>query len=79
MPRSLRSCYELIAETLKELNGLYGKDTESYTFAEKIRSSLANNDITKVFQNGLHEFLLEFSHKNGELSNQVSSDYHFTV
>lgn len=79
MPRSLRYCYESVTEQLGKLNSLYDKETESYALSEKIRGELASTHITSVFQNGLHEFLMNFSNQNAELSNQIASDYHFTV
>ena len=79
MPRSLRSCYEAITNHVQGLNDLYAQETESLKVSEDIRTSLANTSVTKVFQSGLHEFLVNFSNKNAVLSNQIASDFHFTV
>ncbi len=79
MPRSLRYCYESITGHLMKLNNQYEKETESHTLSETIRGNLADTNVTEIFQNGLHEFLMNFSNQNADLSNQIASDYHFTV
>ncbi len=79
MPRSLRSCYDFIYTNLDELNKLYQKETKSCQLASDRLNGLRKTKITELFQNGLHEFLSDFSVQNNQLSNQISEDFHFIV
>jgi uncharacterized alpha-E superfamily protein len=77
MPRSLRFCYEDISNALHGLSTFYGQMSPALAAAEEIRSELETSDINRVFQGGLHEFLLDFIARNNRLGETISTSYHF--
>jgi uncharacterized alpha-E superfamily protein len=77
MPRSLRFCYEDITAALQGLADFYGKPTAALESAEEIRGDLETSDINRIFQGGLHEFLLDFIARNNRLGEHISAAYHF--
>lgn len=75
MPRSLARCYEAICDTLDELAQAYGRQGPAQRMARAIRTRLANADIDSIFQQGLHEALLDFLDQNTRLGNAVVEQY----
>ena len=65
MPRSLHHCYEVVIGTLDELAGK--KQLECRRLAGQIYARLRYGRIDKIFQSGLHEFLIDFIASNSAL------------
>ncbi len=79
MPRSLRSCYEEIAVALDQLAQLYGEKFLCHATAHATQDTLANGDIDRIFQSGLHEFLEDFISSNNRLGSEIAEAYHFNA
>jgi len=77
MPRSLHYCYMNITSHLDFLEKDYGLRTKCHETAAKITASLAKQDISAIFDIGLHEFLTEFIRNNNQLGNEIAEAYNF--
>ena len=78
MPRSLRSCYDEIAQALVQLARFYDASNGCQSVAQETLRLLAEGDMNAIFQSGLHEFLAEFIARNNRLGSEISATYHFT-
>ena len=79
LPRSLRSCYQETTTALEGLEQLYGRKPECHVHADETLDKLVNADMTRIFQQGLHEFLQEFIADNTRLAADIATTYHFNV
>ena len=79
MPRSLRSSYDEIAVALDQLAHLYGDRFPCHATAQATQDTLANGDIDRIFQSGLHEFLEDFISRNNRLGSEIAEAYHFNA
>jgi len=73
MPRSLRSCYDRLSETLEELCGTMAPDCQRLT--GRLHAGLRYRKIQEVFDIGLHEFLTEFIEQNARIVQQIERDF----
>jgi uncharacterized alpha-E superfamily protein len=77
MPRSLRSCYDELTQTLSELGTFYGTQHACNGTANATRDLLLESDIKTIFQSGLHEFVQDFIARNNKVGREISQAYHF--
>ncbi len=77
MPRSLRASYDEIVSALDGLDRLYGEPAVPLATPRATLTMLKNNDMTAVFQSGLHEFLIDFLARNNRLGAEISATYYF--
>jgi uncharacterized alpha-E superfamily protein len=77
MPRSLAYCYEKITSNLGYLQQQYDERHKAHETAEAIRTTLHNTTIDRVMDQGLHEFLEFFVHRNGQLGQEITEGYRF--
>jgi uncharacterized alpha-E superfamily protein len=77
MPRSLRACYNQLKDALDQLGELYGDRFACHDTASATMRILAEGDIGKIFQSGLHEFLEDFIARNNRLGSEIAEAYHF--
>ena len=77
MPRSLRFCYDETNLALNDLAELYGSKCACHETASSTRRLLADGNIDKIFQSGLHEFIEDFIEGNSGLGSEVAEAYHF--
>jgi uncharacterized alpha-E superfamily protein len=75
MPRSLAACYGNIASNLDRLAEAYGRKGPSQTLARSIHTRLMNNNIAKIFQAGLHEFVSRFIGDNAAVGDAITRQY----
>ena len=75
MPRSLSYCYATINDHLALIAKQYGAEVDSHGLAREIRSSVADNDIARIFEDGLHQFIQQFLQANAQLADQIQRDY----
>jgi uncharacterized alpha-E superfamily protein len=75
MPRSLASCLTEITATLDMLADEYGKRGESHRLAGQIHSQLRFGKIERIFETGLHEFLIRFIDDNQTLGDEIAKQY----
>ncbi len=77
MPRSLAYCYQIIGESLAELEDVYGSRHSCHDQAERIRSGFSVGSIQDIFDRGLHEFLSAFIEDNNRVSMEIAEAYRF--
>lgn len=77
MPRSLAFCIGETCQCLHQLEHEYGMRQDSQVLADKIRSRMVNTTIDEIFQNGLHEFLVESIADTVKLSSYIEKDFRF--
>jgi uncharacterized alpha-E superfamily protein len=77
LPRSLAFCYATIVRNLADLEEDYGLNTQSHDQASAIYQRLRDNPIETIFEDGLHEFIVEFIRGNTELGNRIEQDFRF--
>lgn len=73
MPRSLHACFDEIAPILDQLCGKRG--SECLRQAGELHARLHYGRMDSIFQEGLHEFLLDFIVQHNQLSNEVQRTF----
>ncbi len=77
MPRSLAFCFMKIRDNLGYLAQDYQSHLPSYDLAESLRAKVFGRDIGDVFEQGLHEFLVDCIASTNQLAHQIEVDYRF--
>lgn len=77
MPRSLAYCYDWLSDTVEDLAQYYGSREPSLDLATDISRDLNGKQMRDIYQEGLHEFLMDFTGKNNQFAQQLSKDYNF--
>ena len=78
-PRSLAFAYSKLLDNLRHLSNDYGVRSASLDATEALCLQLANTDASKIFEDGLHEFLIGFLGTNRNIGALVEQDYRFTA
>ncbi len=73
MPRSLRSCYDRLTETLDDLCGDHPHECQR--LCGRLHAQLRYKRIEEIMSSGLHEFLTEFIEGNAEITEQIGHDF----
>ncbi|QPC98005.1 alpha-E domain-containing protein [Qipengyuania soli] len=76
-PRSLAFCHSALRETLTALARLHGHEGQSNALMRDSDTHLTGLTIEEVFDQGLHEFLVEFVSTNSAIANAIADDYRF--
>ncbi len=76
-PRSLAFCHSALRDELAALAKLHGEEGECNALMREADMRLSNLSIDDVFDQGLHEFLLDFSATNAAIGQAIASDYRF--
>jgi uncharacterized alpha-E superfamily protein len=76
-PRSLAFSYSLLRENLITLARTHGAEGESHALMRAADTRLSGLSIEDVFDQGLHEFLVEFMDRNAAIAQAISNDYRF--
>jgi uncharacterized alpha-E superfamily protein len=77
MPRSLAYCYDWLADTAEDLGQFYGSREPSLDLAADIFKDLKEKQMRDIYQEGLHDFLIDFIGKNNQFAHQLCEDYNF--
>lgn len=77
MPRSLTFCYTMMGDHLDRIAKRYGSETASHELVHTIKAALVDNDIDRIFEEGLHQFIQRFLQDNSRLALQIQADYRF--
>jgi uncharacterized alpha-E superfamily protein len=77
MPRSLAFCFMKIKDNLGYLAHDYQSHPPSHDLAESLRAKVFGRDISDVFEQGLHEFLVDCIASTNQLAHQIEVDYRF--
>jgi uncharacterized alpha-E superfamily protein len=76
MPRSLRTCYDLIIDSLDNLVDAYGgRRGECHRLAGQMAAGLRYGRIESIFQRGLHEFCTETIESTSKLGEEIAEFY----
>lgn len=76
-PRSLIFCYDKMRSNLSGLARQYGHETEAHELIRNSCARLHETDIEQVFEQGLHEFLMEYIADATTVGNAIAADYRF--
>ncbi|MFT7107498.1 MAG: putative alpha-E superfamily protein [Yoonia sp.] len=77
MPRSLRFCAGKIEDNLGFLGIDDASPKPSLLMAQKLYARLKDRDISSIFDEGLHEFLVSIINENAQIGRQIEQDYRF--
>jgi len=77
MPRSLTFSVTKLADNLGYLEREYGARHRSQDLVDRLRERLGSTGIDAIFEQGLHEFLVEFLADIAALGQQIERDYRF--
>ncbi|MCU4653814.1 alpha-E domain-containing protein [Roseibacterium sp. SDUM158016] len=77
MPRSLRFSVSKIATNLAYLETGYGTRLPSRDQIDVLKARLDTMTIERVFEDGLHEFIIDFLADIARLGQQIEKDYRF--
>lgn len=77
LPRSLAFCYAKIVDNLNYLENDYGLSHDCQTQARETYRRLTDSSIDMIFEEGLHEFIIDFIRSNTQLGAQIEQDYRF--
>lgn len=78
-PRSLAFCHATLREHLDALALLHGGEGRSQELMREADMRLDELAIERVFERGLHKFLLDFMARNGAIASAISDDYRFAM
>ncbi|WP_120078003.1 alpha-E domain-containing protein [Aurantiacibacter odishensis] len=76
-PRSLAFCYTAMRGNLGELAKLHGAEGKSHETMREADFRLTGKTVEDIFDQGLHQFLLEFIAGNQALAGAIAEDYRF--
>ncbi|WP_128893139.1 alpha-E domain-containing protein [Erythrobacter sp. HKB08] len=76
-PRSLAFCHSALRDELAALARLHGREGESNALMRESDMHMANLTIETVFEQGLHEFLVDFMRTNSQIAAAIGEDYRF--
>lgn len=76
-PRSLVFCYSALRENLTALARHHGGDGDVHERMREADLSLTGKTVDDIFNQGLHEFLLEFITRNASIAHAIAEDYRF--
>ncbi|AYO82862.1 MULTISPECIES: alpha-E domain-containing protein [Methylobacterium] len=75
MPRSFANCYGVIVEYLDLIADAYGRRGPSQRLAGNMLAKLESEDIDRVFNSGLHEFVEAFIAENNRVGEAIAKQY----
>ena len=76
-PRSLAFCYCALRDDLAALARLHGSEGLSNMLMRDADTRLTELTIDDIFDQGLHEFLVEFTANNASIADAIANDYRF--
>ena len=76
-PRSLAFCYDQIGRNMSDLAREYGERTLAHDLWDDVGTRLRQTGIQQIFEQGLHEFIVEFIAANQNLADAIASAYRF--
>jgi uncharacterized alpha-E superfamily protein len=77
MPRSLAACASETVSLLNDLASSSGRQGEADRLARRRLTQFDTNDIERIFQSGLHEFLRRFIAENVALDQAIAQQFRF--
>jgi uncharacterized alpha-E superfamily protein len=68
-----------LRDNLRYLSQDYGQPSSALDATEKLYAQLQETTAAKIFEDGLHEFLVDFLAVNRNIGALVEQDYRFTA
>ena len=76
-PRSMVFCYSAMRNNLAELAQIHGAEGTCHSAMRDADMRLTGKKVEDIFDQGLHQFLLEFIASNQSLAGAIADDYRF--
>ena len=76
-PRSLAFCYDQLGRNLADLAREYGEQTPAHRLWGDASTRLKQSGIEQIFEQGLHQFIVDFIAANQRLADAIAADYRF--
>ncbi|WP_086616814.1 alpha-E domain-containing protein [Erythrobacter tepidarius] len=76
-PRSLAFCRNALRENLAALARMHGAEGRSNALMRDVDTRLGNLTVDQIFEQGLHEFLVDFLARNAAIAEAIAEDYRF--
>ncbi len=76
-PRSLAFCFSEMRDNLAALARLHGKESAAHEAMRAADLRLTGKTVDEIFDQGLHQFLLEFISANAAIASAIAEDYRF--
>lgn len=76
-PRSLAFCRNALRENLAALARMHGVEGESNALMRDADTRISLLTVDQIFEQGLHEFLIDFLARNTAIARAISQDYRF--
>ena len=76
-PRSLAFCHMAMHENLAALARLRGREGKAHIALAQVDQMLKGRRVDEIFDNGLHEFIVEYIRCNAAIANAISDEYRF--
>ena len=78
-PRSLAYCHSAMGENLAALAGFHGREGRAHLALLECDRQLADKTVDDIFEQGLHEFLIDFIGRNAAIARAISEEYRFVA
>ncbi len=76
-PRSLAFCYDKLRSNMASLAREYGIDMPSHALVREACEGLVESDMDRIFETGLHEFIVNFTAHNQRIASAIAADFRF--
>jgi uncharacterized alpha-E superfamily protein len=76
-PRSLAFCYAAMRENLAALARLHGHEGPAQALMHEADQRLTGCTVEDIFDQGLHQFLVDFIARNQAVANAIAQQYRF--
>ena len=76
-PRSLAFCRNALRANLAEVARMHGIDGQCQALMREADNRINHLTVDEVFEQGLHEFLVDFMASNVGIANAIAADYRF--
>ena len=76
-PRSLAFCYHKLLSNMASLSWDHGTDMPSHALVANACAWLEETGIERIFDTGLHEYIINFIAANQQVAKAIAADYRF--
>ncbi len=76
-PRSLAFCRSAQREHLAALARMHGAEGRCNELMREADMDITNVTVEQIFENGLHQFLLDYTTRNAAIAEAIGEDYRF--
>ena len=76
-PRSLAFCRSALRDNLAALARMHGSEGECHALMRDADMQIGDLSVEEIFDQGLHEFLIDFMARNSAIAQAIAQDYRF--